>query len=99
MKLPIKFRGQDIKTGEYVYGDLIHPWADDEIYPSIRSATDYVNGVASLGYYAVDPDSVTQLSCIDDDGEHYVGDKFYSDGIEFVWTLEPCGVPVEEESA
>lgn len=56
-----KFRGNRIDNGEKVFGDLIHPWADDEIYPSIRSATDYVNGVASLEYHAVDPDSVTLL--------------------------------------
>lgn len=76
MKHKYKFRGQAIKTGEYVYGDLIHPWADDQVYPSIRSATDYVNGVASLGYYAVDPDSVTQLVGYYDGKEVYRHDVF-----------------------
>lgn len=86
-----KFRGQDIKTGEYVYGDLIHPWADDEIYPSIRSATDYIDGVASLEYHAVDPDSVTLLL------GYYKGNEVYRHDVFTLAT--PEARPVSAESS
>ena len=80
MNRQIKFRGRVISgrpmAGQVVYGDLIHAWADDEKYPKIRVHEDYVNGVAVLAYFEVEPDSVAQLIAVGKNGnEIYEGDK------------------------
>lgn len=59
----IKFRGR-IKSGKFVYGDLIHK--DESV--SIRTNKSY-------RYYEVDPESISQLVGRDCDGaEIYEGD-------------------------
>lgn len=77
----IKFRGRDIKTGKYVFGDFITPWADDQKYPRIRYTRDYYKNdvghkVADCAYYDVEPESVAQLIGVDKNGnEIYETDK------------------------
>jgi len=84
MDRKIKFRGRDIKTGKYVFGDFITPWADDQKFPRIRSTRDYYkdqngNKVADCVYYDVYPNSVSQLIAIDKHGyEIYEGDEVVS---------------------
>lgn len=61
MSVPIKFRGRDIDSGEFVYGDLIHDDAGVLIF----------NG----HYYRVDKESVAQLVGYDKNGRKvYEGD-------------------------
>ena len=56
MSVPIKFRGRDENTGEFVYGDICQTLST----PSI---------VNCEGRFFVKPDSVAQLVNYDDDGK------------------------------
>ena len=65
----IKFRGCDVETGEFVYGDFITR-GPLESKPGIIDDEDF--------YHEVDPESVAQLVEYDaDGGEVYEGDVFY----------------------
>ena len=68
----IKFRGRDIKTGKYVYGDFIHR-GPEAGRPGIIDCMDY--------YHEVEPDSVAQFTnCLDANGEEiYDGDEIRID--------------------
>ena len=78
MKREIKFRGRDITTGDFVYGDLVH-----------GNDTPIIRYDGKLWTH-VDPDSVAQLVGRDRDGnEFYDGDKFFdSKGDEYIASLE-----------
>ena len=65
--MEIKFRGEDRRTGGFVYGDLIQPRGEGETYPTIRSGVEE--------YHEVEADSVRQFLGVDGDGvEMYEGD-------------------------
>ena len=73
----IKFKGKT-PDGRIVCGDLIQPVADGQFNPSIRAAQDS-NGLWSLDYEEVLPESVAQLIYVDDK-EYYEGDELIKDG-------------------
>ena len=63
----IKFRGRDVRTDEYVYGDFVHH-GPLENKPGIIDGEDF--------YHEVDPDTVAQLVGYDANGnEVYEGDE------------------------
>ena len=67
---PIKFRGRDIKTGEFVFGDLINS------IPSVSLPCIVIEDVVC----DVAPESVAQLVGYDANGkEVYEGDKMIND--------------------
>ena len=88
----IKFRGKSLnegkRTGRWVYGDLLRPWADDQQYPMIRECIDDhtdEDGVewASCRTLDVEPDSVSQLIGVDKNGrEVYEGEPVKVVGTE-----------------
>ena len=66
-KIPIKFRGKEILSGEYVYGDLVHMGPGFLIYPFFEDEA-----------FAVQNDSVARLVGYDADGkEIYEGDTVF----------------------
>lgn len=73
----IKFRGKNVITGEWEYGYL---WKDDIIGDCyIREG----NG----GDHRVDPETISQLVCIDDNGyEIYEGD-YIQDDEGIIWLV------------
>ena len=71
LNVSIKFRGVDIKTGNYVYGDLIQSKHNGEIICEIRSHNQ--NGYPR---YKTVEGSIAQLVGYDINGEEiYEGDK------------------------
>lgn len=76
MKRPIKFRGYDTTTGEFVYAEL------GEIMKTPDPG--YLTFVPCEAYY-VDIDSIAQLVGFDSDGrEVYEGDIIVDDIAEYV---------------
>ena len=75
---PIKFRGRDVHTGEYVYAELGQ--ISEEINPG------YLSFITDDDMYTVETDSIAQLVGYDKNGkEVYEGDIIVgSDGAE--WT-------------
>ena len=69
-KIPIKFRGKDIETGDYRYGYLV-----------VHEGGKYEYWIYGGEFnYPVEPDSVRQLADYDVDGrEVYEGDELYLD--------------------
>ena len=65
---PIKFRGRDIETGEFVYAELGQ--VSEEINPG------YLTFLSDDGFCAVETDTVAQLVGYDKNGhEVYEGDE------------------------
>ena len=73
MNRPIKFRGRDVCTGEYAYGDLIQSPYNGKIVFELREP--HKRHITGFDYHTVAPDTVAQLVGYDANGnEVYEGD-------------------------
>lgn len=86
---PIKFRGRDTESGEFVYAEL------GEVSAEIRP--DCLTVINDDGIFTVDPESIAQLVGYDTNGrEVYEGDTLIAaDDIE--WTAELVHAPVSAD--
>ena len=90
---PIKFRGRDIETGEYVYAELGQ--VSEEINPG------YLTFLSDDGFYTVETDTVAQLVGYDANGnEVYEGDTLVSvtgeTDIAGWWTVDMSELTLKE---
>lgn len=86
--VPIKFRGRDIVSGEYLFGDYVS--RDEGCAIRIRHQTD----LFKMHEYeiTVDPNSVAQLVGYDADGnEVYEGDAVVALNPDPKYSLGECG--------
>ncbi len=108
MNRQIKFRGKDLATGKWVYGDLLHPITSCRIVNYTEVEEDGVKR-ADYHYYDVDPDTIGQFTGLYDRAgtSVYEGDIIKSPcgnvvGVEFGYNEEVVqlkGFPTEDSFA